>query len=99
MRPPVEGPTRTYGPGTRAAFRTACRSATASAAVRGIGTGELRLNSVGPRVVPGRSIVHTRVVLATPGRTVGPGGVSSVRSLQKSERLRSPASRITVGAP
>ncbi len=72
ISPPVEWPASTSGPRMPAARIRARRSATVSAAVRGMRTGSLRLNASAPRVVPGRSRMHARVKRATPVATAVP---------------------------
>jgi len=73
----------------------ACKSATASFAVVGCGTGSLRLG-FSPTGVPGRSQAHTRVKFPTPVKTVGFD--LSEMSQSSAEALR-PPTKTTLGDP
>src|SRR5205823_10210617 len=83
------------GPASSAALSRACKSATASFAVVGCGTGSLRLG-FSPTGVPGRSQAHTRVNFPTSLKTVG---LDLSEMLQSSAEARKAPTNTTVGDP
>src|SRR3954453_22441066 len=100
MGPPSEWPTRTYGPRSPEAWSSAWRSAAAPAGVIGWGTAVDAATShpAGPFVaVPGLSYAHTRLNVATSGKTPVWSGRSV--ALQFSPRSPPPATSTTVGLP